>query len=175
MGNPGVKAMAPTLPTGTDAAVIAAQQRIPAGGGFTLVEMLVVLSIVVVLAAALSPMLLPSSARTISAAAGELVVALRETRRLAQSSRQARELIVDTAAKRYAISSDGDWRKLPADSTAEVTTAQRLVDDEGRGAIAFFPDGSSSGGRIRLGLDGHVRQIDVEWLTGRIALASSTQ
>lgn len=171
----GVRVMAPTLATGTDAAVIATRQRILVVRGFTLVEMLVALSIVVVLAAALSPMLLPSSARTISATAGELVVALRETRRLAQSSRQARELVVDTAAKRYAISSIGDWREFPADSTAEITTAQRLAPDEDRGAIAFFPDGSSSGGRIRLGLDGHVRQIDVEWLTGRIALASSTQ
>jgi general secretion pathway protein H len=59
---------------------------------------------------------------------------------------------------------------LPEGSTAEITTAQSLVSDDDRGAIAFFPDGSSSGGRIRLGLDGHVRRIDVEWLTGRIAL-----
>jgi general secretion pathway protein H len=119
----------------------------------------------------MSPLLLPTPARTINAAAGEVVVALRETRRLAQTSQQPRSLLIDTKALRFAIEPSERWRPLPRNSTAEVTTAQSLLNDDNTGAIAFFPDGSSSGGRVKLGLDGHIAQVDVDWLTGRIRLA----
>jgi general secretion pathway protein H len=174
MASLGVTAMVPTLPTGIDSRTNKTGRLIDTRG-FTLVETLIALSLIALLAAALSPMLMPSPARTISASAGEMVVALRETRRLAQASRAPHQLMVDTAAKRYAITPGDQWRQLPPGTTAEITTAQALARDAARGAIAFFPDGSSSGGRIRLGLDGHVRQIDVAWLTGRIALADSAR
>lgn len=142
--------------------------------GFSLLELLVALTIVALLGAALSPLLLPTPARTIHAAAGEIVVALRETRRLAQSERQPRHLVVDTEALRFGIDSSERWRALPPDSTAEITTAQSLIGEDNTGAIAFFPDGSSSGGRVKLGLDGHIAQVDVDWLTGRIRLADDS-
>lgn len=130
-----------------------------------------VLSLLVVIAATLTPMLLPSPARTLHAAAGELIVALRETRRTAQARREPNQFVIDTKTGRYSDALDGHWRSLPDDSTVELTTARSLTDDADRGAIAFFPDGSSSGGRLRIGLGGHVAQIDVEWLTGRITLS----
>jgi general secretion pathway protein H len=163
--------MAQTSATGTDAAATPGARA--CSGGFTLVEVLIALAIIALLAAALSPMLLPSPARTLNNAAGELVVALRESRRQAQSSRQPRHLLIDTASKRFAIEASNDWRALPEHSTAEVTTAQSLIARDDLAAIAFFPDGSSSGGRIRLGLEGHAAQIDVEWLTGRIMLTDT--
>lgn len=169
--------MAPTSPTGTDRAIAIAPHNDschrPQTPGFTLIELLVALAILAVLSAALSPLLLPTPARTLSAAAGEMVVALRETRRLAQSMHARQAFVVDTAANRYAVDGQVGWRSLPAGSTAEITTAESLISEENLGAIAFFPDGSSSGGRIKLGLGGHVRQIDVEWLTGRIVLAGT--
>ena len=164
--------MAPISPTGTEAL-----DRPGSGGarsrtlGVTLIEVLVVLSLLVVVAAMLTPMLLPSPARTLHAAAGELVVALRETRRIAQARREPNRFVIDTEAKRYGDAIGGDWRSLPKDSTVELTTARSLTDEDGGGSIAFFPDGSSSGGRLRVGLEGYVAQIDVEWLTGRITLS----
>lgn len=142
--------------------------------GFSLAELLVALTIVVLVGAALSPLLLPSPARTINSAAGEVVVALRETRRLAQATQQSRELVIDTDAMRFTIDTQ-PWRPLPDGSTAEVTTAQSLISDDDTAAIAFFPDGSSSGGRVKLGLEGHSAQVDVDWLTGRIRLADGSE
>jgi hypothetical protein len=42
-----------------------------------------------------------------------------------------------------------------------------------RGAILFFPDGSSTGGGVRLEparLQGETIVVSVDWLTGRVAL-----
>ena len=46
-----------------------------------------------------------------------------------------------------------------------------LLSGNGRGGIDFFPDGTSTGGRITLALEGRNRRIDIEWLTGRIRVA----
>lgn len=169
---PAEKAMAQTSPTGIEgAARLGSVGARSYSHGFTLIEVLVVLTLLVVIAAVLTPVLLPSPARTLHTAAGELVVALRETRRIAQARRQPNRFHVDTEAGRYGNALGGDWRSLPEHSTVELTTARSLTDSAGRGGIAFFPDGSSSGGRLRLGLDGHTAQIDVEWLTGRVILS----
>jgi general secretion pathway protein H len=157
--------MRPTSRTGTDGGTTSR--------GFTLVELLVALAIVTLLAAMLSPMLLPSPGRTLNAAAGELVVTLREARRQAQATQARQRVVVDTEARRYGIASTGQWRDLPEGGSAELTTARSLLsDDETRGAIEFFPDGSSSGGRVVLGLDGHATQIDIAWLTGQVRLSA---
>jgi general secretion pathway protein H len=159
--------MRPTSRTGTN-------DR-PTSCGFTLVELLVALSIVTLLAAMLTPMLLPSPGRTLNQAAGDLIVTLREARRQAQSTQARQQVVVDTEANRYGIASTGRWRDLPEGGTAELTTARSLLsNDRTRGAIEFFPDGSSTGGRILLGLDGHAAQVDIAWLTGRIQLTAVT-
>lgn len=41
------------------------------------------------------------------------------------------------------------------------------------GAIRFFPDGSSSGGRIVLAAAGRTASVEVHWLTGKVAIAQS--
>ncbi len=40
----------------------------------------------------------------------------------------------------------------------------------GRGGIRFYPDGSSTGGRVTLSLEGLQMRVDVEWLTGRVRI-----
>lgn len=173
MASQAVKAMVPTSPTGTERQPPQPPTQTDARrGGFTLVELLVALSLIMLIAAALTPMLLPSPARTLQAAAGELVVTLRETRRTAQVERRRNRFVMDTEALRYGDASAARWRSLPPDSTVEITAARGLTSDDGRGGIEFFPDGSSTGGRIRLGLDGHVAQVDVAWLTGQVRLSA---
>ena len=50
-----------------------------------------------------------------------------------------------------------------------VANRERLSDHEG--AIRFYPDGSSSGGRISLRHGARATVIDVNWLTGKITSA----
>ncbi|MCB1773538.1 MAG: prepilin-type N-terminal cleavage/methylation domain-containing protein [Gammaproteobacteria bacterium] len=138
--------------------------------GFTLVELLIVLTLLTALSAVLAPILLPSPGRQLQHAASEVITTLRETRRLAQRGQVRRRFFVDTELGRYGIVDSDRDRRLPDGTTAALTTAESLLLGEGAGGIDFFPDGSSTGGRLVLGLDGHARQIDIEWLTGRIRI-----
>jgi general secretion pathway protein H len=40
----------------------------------------------------------------------------------------------------------------------------------GEGAIVFFPDGASTGGRVQLSMKKAAMNIDVTWLTGEVRL-----
>lgn len=140
--------------------------------GFTLVELLIVVTMLVTLSAVLAPMLLPSPARTLRAAAGEVATALRETRRQAQAEHRPRRFTVDVDAGRFGPEGAHRPRTLPAQVQVALTTADTLVDSDTRGGIDFYPDGSSSGGRVSLGLAEHVVQVDIEWLTGRVRVST---
>jgi len=41
---------------------------------------------------------------------------------------------------------------------------------EGQGAIVFFSDGASTGGRVQLRMRDAAWNIDVAWLTGEVTL-----
>jgi general secretion pathway protein H len=64
---------------------------------------------------------------------------------------------------------------LPSGLTVQLETAARELRNDQRGAIRFFPDGSSSGGRIIVAFDAHGYQVGVTWLTGRITVAPWTE
>jgi general secretion pathway protein H len=65
---------------------------------------------------------------------------------------------------------------LPRRLQVKLDAAQREMLDDQRGAIRFFPDGSSTGGVILLAR-GDARedsgfQVGVNWLTGRVRMAA---
>lgn len=149
----------------------AARPRRREAAGFTLIELLVVITLLAILSSILTPILIPSPARTLKAAASEVATTLRETRRLAQSRQTHRRFMVDTETERYGIEGASDWRQLPDGTQATLTTAQSLLVGQGRGGIDFFPDGSSTGGRVTLSMSGRSVRVDIEWLTGRIRVS----
>ncbi len=148
-------------------------KRRPGGAGFTLVELLIAISLIAILAAILAPILIPSPARTLRTAASEVATTLRETRRQAQAAQARRRFIVDTEAARYGIEGTDDWRRLPDDVVVALTTAESLLSDRQRGGVDFFPDGSSTGGRVTLGMAEQSVRVDIEWLTGRIRVSGT--
>jgi general secretion pathway protein H len=42
--------------------------------------------------------------------------------------------------------------------------------NERQGAIRFFPDGGSNGGRVTVASGERKYEVDVDWLTGRVAI-----
>jgi general secretion pathway protein H len=48
-----------------------------------------------------------------------------------------------------------------------LTTTSEQVRTPTGGTIRFYPDGSSTGGGLKLRQNGHDTQVLVDWLTGR--------
>lgn len=136
--------------------------------GFTLLEMLAVILLIGIAVAAVSVSVSQglASAR-VRAASAELAGALRATRAQAIVRGQEQVFDVDTRANSY----DGAKRQnvvLPKGLQVSITSAREDQPDEHTGRIRFFPDGSSTGGRITLKADRREWHINVSWLTGAV-------
>ena len=59
---------------------------------------------------------------------------------------------------------------LPEGVELTLKTAQSDILDNSTGRIRFFPDGSSTGGRLTLTAGDREWIITVAWLTGKIAI-----
>jgi general secretion pathway protein H len=59
---------------------------------------------------------------------------------------------------------------LPERLELKLYTAQRDIVGDKIGAIRFFPDGGSTGGRITLAAGERKYDVDVDWLTGRVTI-----
>jgi len=139
--------------------------------GFTLIELLVVILIATLLIATVPPLFTGSiSGAGSRAAARQLATALRAIRSQAIAQHQETALLLDLDQRRYRISAAEREFQLDKDLALSLTIARGQVLEQNQGTIRFFPDGSSSGGRIKLASDRRAYVIDVDWLTGKIEL-----
>lgn len=136
--------------------------------GFTLVEVLIVFTLLVVLTAALAPMLMPSPTRALRESSSEIATTLRETRRQARVNQARQRFLIDTESKQFGIEGSRKWRDVPEDMNIMLTTGKSLLTGTSSGGIDFFPDGTSTGGRVTLSMDDQTLRVDIEWLTGRV-------
>ena len=141
-------------------------------GGMSLIELLVVLMLMSLIAAMAVPFL-PSgvSGTELRGAAREVAAGLRFARSDAVASRRETRLLLDLEARTFRIDRDARVHTLPKQVDLKLFTAQRDLVDEKSGAIRFFPDGGSNGGRITIAAGERKYEVDVDWLTGRVAIA----
>ena len=59
---------------------------------------------------------------------------------------------------------------IPPNLSITFTGAREVQPRRGEGAIVFFPDGASTGGRVKLGARKAAWNIDVAWLTGEVKM-----
>jgi len=134
-------------------------------------EVLVALVIGVLLVALTPPLLSGMSGATeLRGAARQLAAGLRNARNEAVTRQQEAALLLDLAGRRFAVSGDAREVALPNSVELRLYTAQSEVLDREKGYIRFFPDGSSTGGAITVSGPKLAYRVNVDWLTGAIAI-----
>lgn len=137
--------------------------------GFSLLELLVVLIIVALMATVVGVSISRSiSGAEVRSASRDLTAALRYTRGQAILTRSEKTLSVDVEKREYQAP-DKPVVTIPEDMTIRLLTAQTERTGESAGTIRFFPDGSSTGGKVTLAAGEREWVVNVGWLTGEIS------
>ena len=131
--------------------------------GFTLIEMLVVV-VILGLSLGIAAGFMPRRNTTLELA--------NATSRIAGVLRHARATaIADDRTVAFVVNSDGHGFRLDnRPVTFGPAVFMAMVD---RQPVLFAPDGSTSGGLLRIAVENKVREIQIDWLTGRVTVSGS--
>ncbi len=110
------------------------------------------------------------SSTELKASARQLAAGLRKARSDAVTRRRETVLTVDVEGRRFQLSGDPRLYRLPKDVEIKLFTAQSELVNANTGSIRFFPDGGSTGGRIMVAANQRQYAVDVNWLTGQVAI-----
>lgn len=140
--------------------------------GFTLLELLVVMA-VLGLMLALVPGRLAGGDRIGGAEVARGIEAgLRLARSEAMAGGARVDFVVDMARRSYGSGAEAP-RPIPDGIDVETATALSPGLGKSSVAIAFHPNGSSSGGLITLSDGTGRREVRVDWLTGRVSVSTA--
>ena len=139
--------------------------------GFTLIELLVVMVIMVLAYAMTAPMISAGvSGAELKAAARQIAAGLRKARSEAVAHKNEVVLTVDVERRQFELSGDKRSYRFPGKIEVSLFTAQSELIDAKTGTIRFYPDGSSTGGRVTLSRGERKYLVDVDWMTGRVKI-----
>ena len=139
--------------------------------GFTILELLVVLVIgAIAYTLVLGVPFRGPSVADLKAASRTLAAGLRQAQSVALSSRSEAILTLDLEEREFQVTGTEGVRALPKGLELRLYTAQSEVATEHKGSIRFYPDGSSTGGRITVASGERKYLVDVDWITGRVSI-----
>jgi len=141
--------------------------------GFSLLELMIVL----VLAGLFSGIVATSMSKgpVLRKAAYDIANNLRHARNLALIQQRETVWKIDINNKKYGVtkanqSTFSRAKSLETDFTLRIDSAASENSNKTLAGIRFFPDGSSTGGKIELIYKKQGYSINVEWLSGRISI-----
>ena len=138
-----------------------------ADAGFTLLELLVVMGVLALVAAVAVPSFVrPSDRARLEGASREILSAFLRARAVAIARATDMAVVVDVD-KRTVESPVAPTVRVDREIEIQLTVAEPERTTSFRGAVRFYPDGSSTGGNVRLALHGKDMHLCVDWLTGR--------
>lgn len=139
--------------------------------GVTLLELLIVLMLMALIAGIAIPTIGGGvSSSALKSATREVAAGLRLARDQAIAQRVESLLELDLDGRTFRVPPDPRTHHLPERLDLKLYTAQRDLVSDKVGAIRFFPDGGSNGGRITLATGERKYDVDVDWLTGRVSI-----
>lgn len=140
--------------------------------GFSLLEIMIALAILALAVTLVGAAFGRSSVGLrFDAATRELALNLREAQARALRSGRDVALVIDVDTRLYRLQDDPQVQ-LPEGITLNVISAGEVMASSRRPVISFAPDGSSTGGAIRLSLEDRSSTISIDWLTGAVTTAS---
>lgn len=102
-------------------------------------------------------------------ASKEVAAQLRFTRTQAINTGEPQRFTIDPTTHAWSAP-NGRHGEIPAAVAVKFTGARQAQERDGEGAVMFFADGASTGGRVHLSVDKAAFNIDVAWLTGQVRL-----
>ena len=138
--------------------------------GFTLLELLIVLAILGLTTALAVPMF----ARAMpdlqaKAAARDVAAMLRSARSLAIAENREVAVVVDLD-RRFVDLAGVRSEAIKPGIALDLYTAMQELTGRRAGGIRFYPDGTSTGGRVRLSTTTHKYDVVVDWISGRVTI-----
>ena len=139
--------------------------------GFSLLEVLVVI-VIIGLSYALLPKMFYSgvSGAELRSNVRAVATGLRLARDAAINTRREAVLTLDLDQRTFTVQNDTRVHKLNETLDVKLYTSQADLITEKVGAIRFYPDGSSNGGRVTLAAGERAFEVDVDWLTGHVTI-----
>lgn len=137
--------------------------------GVSLIEIVIVITLVAVMSLlAASAMNGGFKGMQLRSSAKEIASQLRYTRTRAIATGRTQRFVLDLQGHTWtAAEHHGD---IPRALQVSFIGARELQPSAREGAILFFADGASTGGRVKLARDTAAWTVDVAWLTGEVKL-----
>ena len=144
---------------------VATRQR-----GFTLLEIIVVLAIIAA-ATLLGAMAVTGGFERmhLQSSSKQILANLRYTRAQAMATGTPQRFVIDPQAHIWQAP-NGRHGSVHKSLAIHFIGAREATPARGVGAIVFFPDGASTGGRVQLISGRAAWNVDVKWLTGEVSL-----
>jgi general secretion pathway protein H len=166
----GVVPGAGLIGPGVVAGRMRARSGLSAQRGVSLLEMLMVIVLIaaigVLTVAALNGGMAGMQLRSSSK---EIAAQLRYTRSQAIATGRSQKFTIDPGAHSW-TAPNGRKGDIPQSIGIIFTGARELQPRPGEGAVMFFSDGASTGGRVKLSAKQAAWNVDVAWLTGEVKL-----
>lgn len=106
----------------------------------------------------------------LKASARQLAAGLRKARSEAIAHRREAVVTLDVEGRQFQVSGDPRVYRIPNTVAVKLFTAQSELLTGTTGAIRFFPDGGSTGGRVTLSARDRNYDVDINWLTGQVVI-----
>ena len=143
--------------------------------GVSLLEMLLVVALIAVVSL-LAAMAMGGGrdGMRLRGATKEMAAQLRHARTIAIATGTTQAFSIDPRQHRWE-GANGRHGRLPEELSVAFTGAREVQPQAGVGAIRFFEDGASTGGRIDLVLREAAWRIEVSWITGEVRAGPRTE